>query len=78
MALSCKNNSNSKEMEDGGGVGWGDHQPPHKYIKNLSRYGTAPIKQPLGEAEDLGPPGRQAKLSEMIKQQNFVKQLSLN
>ena len=43
MALSCKNNSDSEEMEDGGGVRRGDHQPPHKYIKNLSRYRTTPI-----------------------------------
>ena len=27
MALSCKNNSNSEEMEDGGRVRLGDHQP---------------------------------------------------
>ena len=59
MALSCKNNSNSEEMEDGGGLRLGDHQPPHKYIKNLSRYGTTPTKQPLGDSRRLGP-SRQA------------------
>ena len=55
MALSYKNNSDSEEMEDGGGVRRGDHQPPHKYIKNLSRYGTTSTKQPLGDSRRLGP-----------------------
>ena len=34
----------------GGGVIWGDHQLPSKYIKNSSRVGTTPTKQPLGDS----------------------------
>lgn len=37
-------------MEDGRGVKWGDSQCPHKYIKNLSRYGTTTTKQPVGDS----------------------------
>ena len=37
----------SKRREDDRGVRQGDLQPPHKYSKNSSRYGTTPIKQPL-------------------------------
>ena len=39
--------------EDGGGVRQGDSQPPHKYTKNSSRYGTAPTKQPLDDSRRL-------------------------
>ena len=34
-------------QEDGGEVRWGDRQPPPRYIKNASRFGT---KQPLGDS----------------------------
>ena len=44
-------------QEDGGEVRWGDRQPPHKYIKNSSRYETTPTRQPLTTAEDTRPPG---------------------
>ena len=43
-------NSWREHREDGGGVRWGDHQPPPKYIKNSSRYGTTPTKQCLGDS----------------------------
>ena len=36
--------------EDCGGVRQGDHQLTHKYVKNSSRYGTTPTKQPLGDS----------------------------
>ena len=52
-------------QEDGGEVRWGDRQPPHKYIKNASRYETTPRRQPLMTAEDPRLPGGQAKLPEM-------------
>ena len=45
MKITCQ------EMEeDGRGVRWGDCQTPSKYIKNSSRYGTTPPKQPLGDS----------------------------
>lgn len=25
----------NEEKEDGGGIRWGDHLPPHKYIKDI-------------------------------------------
>lgn len=37
--------------EDCGGIRWGDRQPPHKYLKNSSRYGKTPTKQPLGDSK---------------------------
>ena len=33
--------------EDGGRVRRGDHLPPHRYIRNTSTRGTAPIEHPL-------------------------------
>ena len=39
--------------EDGGGVRWGDCQPPHRYTKNSSRHGTTPTKQPLDDSRRL-------------------------
>ncbi|XP_059798066.1 uncharacterized protein LOC132376418 [Balaenoptera ricei] len=36
-----------EELQDGGGVRRGDHFPPHKYIRNTSTRGTAPIEHPL-------------------------------
>ena len=33
--------------EDGGRVGHRDHLPPHRYIRNTSTRGTAPIEHPL-------------------------------
>lgn len=39
--------------KDGGGVRQGDCQPPHKYTKNSSRYGTTPTKQPLDDSRRL-------------------------
>jgi len=36
--------------EDGRGIRQGDHQPPHKYIKNSSRYRITAIKPHLGNS----------------------------
>jgi hypothetical protein len=36
--------------ENGRRVRQGDLQPPHKYIKNSSRYETTPTKQPLSNS----------------------------
>ena len=36
--------------EDGGRVRHGDHLPPHRYIRNTSKRGTAPIEHPLNTA----------------------------
>ena len=36
-----------EDLQDGGGIRRGDHLPPHKYIKNTSTCGTAPIKHLL-------------------------------
>ena len=33
--------------EDGGRVRHGDHLPPHRYIRNTSTRGTAPIEHAL-------------------------------
>ena len=33
--------------QDGGRVRRGDHLPPHRYIRNTSTRGTAPIEHPL-------------------------------
>ena len=33
--------------QDGGGVRHGDHLPPHRYIRNTSTRGIAPIEHPL-------------------------------
>ena len=35
---------------------WGDRQPPPKYMKNSSRYGTTSTKQPPGDTEEPEPP----------------------
>ena len=37
------------EVEDGEGVRWRDHLPPHKYIKDSSEYGT-PSEQLLNDS----------------------------
>ena len=42
-----KRKLNGRSEEDGGGIRWGDHQPPHKYITNSSDYGTTPPEQLL-------------------------------
>ena len=39
--------SNEGDLQDGRGVGCGDHLPPHKYIKNTSTYGTTPTEHLL-------------------------------
>ena len=52
-------------MEDGGGVRCGDHQPPPKYIKNSSRYGTTPTKQPLDNSKRPRLPEGQVKLPKL-------------
>ena len=36
-----------EELQDGGRVRHGDHLPPHRYIRNTSTRGTAPIEHPL-------------------------------
>ena len=51
--------------EDGRGGRWGDHQPPHKYIKNSSRYGTVLTKQPLDHSRRPQASRGQAKLPGM-------------
>ena len=47
----CSGNSTKKvgkeDLKDGRGVRCGDHLPPHKYIKNISTCGTAPIEHLL-------------------------------
>jgi len=43
----------SEVEENDGRVKWGDCQCPHKFIKNSSRYGTIPTKQPLGDSRRL-------------------------
>ena len=61
MKITCQ------EMEeDGRGVKWGDCQPPPKYIKNSSRYGTTPTKQPLGDSRRPQASREKAKLPEMM------------
>ena len=37
----------TEELQDGRGVRRGDHLPPHRYIRNTSTCGTAPIEHPL-------------------------------
>ena len=36
-----------EELQGGGRVRRRDHLPPHKYIRNTSTCGTAPIEHPL-------------------------------
>ena len=51
----CANEGNDKlliskigeELQDEGRVRHGDHLPPHKYIRNTSTRGTAPIEHLL-------------------------------
>ena len=50
ITLSVQKEKDEGDREDGRGVTWGDHQLPSKYIKNSSRYGTAPTKQSLGHS----------------------------
>ena len=35
------------DLQDGGGVRWGDHLPPHKYIRNTYTCGTTPTEHLL-------------------------------
>ena len=35
------------DLQDGGGIGCGDHLPPHKYIRNTSTCGTTPTEHLL-------------------------------
>ena len=53
---------NGERGEDGRRVRRGNHLPPHRYIRNTSKHGTAPIEHPLTLAEDLRPPKRQKTL----------------
>ena len=50
ITLSVQKEKDEGDREDGRGVIRGDHQLPSKYIKNSSRYGTTPTKQPLGDS----------------------------
>ena len=42
--------AHTETEEDGGGVKCGDHLLLHKYIKNLSEYGTIPTEKLLNES----------------------------
>ena len=36
-----------EDLQDGGGVRWGDYLPPQKYIRNTSTCGTTPTEHLL-------------------------------
>ena len=49
-----------RDFQDGRGVRYGDHLPPHKYIKNTSTCGTTPT-------EHLLDPGRSPQTSQKAR-----------
>ena len=47
LAESSPKKKESEDLPDGRGVRYGDHFPPHKYIKNTSTCGTTPTEHLL-------------------------------